>query len=77
MEVIDGWNLNWVKQTRTCAGKQTGTWIALAHQDNGATLFGWWSMVALLSLWEHTGIERLQIKHRNEIYSDIFKLKHK
>ena len=38
-----------------------GNLISLAHQDNGADHFGWWSMVALLSQWEHTGMERLQM----------------
>ena len=38
-----------------------GNLIALAHQDNGTNHFGWRSIVALLSLWEHTGTERLQV----------------
>ena len=33
--------------------------------------------IVLLSLWKNTGMERLQkMEHRNEIYSDIIKLKH-
>ena len=47
-----------------CTNKQRGNWIALARQDYGADPFEWRSMVALLSLWKHTGMERLQM---NEI----------
>ena len=47
-----------------CTNKQRGNWIALAHQDYGADPFEWQSMVAVLSLREHTGMERLQM---NEI----------
>ena len=43
-----------------CSDKQMETWIALAHQDNETNPFWWWSMVALLSIWKHTGMSRLQ-----------------
>ena len=43
-----------------------GVWIPLARQDNGANPFGWQSMVALLNLWEHTGMERLQMNEARQ-----------
>ena len=64
VEETGGWSLNWVIQTWMCVYKQMGTWISLDHQDNGGNPFGLQPVFALLSLWEHTGMERLQ---RNEI----------
>ena len=41
--------------------QKMGIWIALALQDDGTNPLGWCSMVVLMSLWEHTGMERLQV----------------
>ena len=40
--------------------------LLFAHQDSRVDPFGWQSMVALLSLWEHAGMERLQMNVASE-----------
>ena len=35
--------------------------LLFVDQDSSVEPFGWRSMVALLSLWEHTGMERLKM----------------
>ena len=41
--------------------------LLFAHKIFGSAILGCWSMVALLSLWEQTGMERLQI---NETWNE-------
>ena len=50
-----------VEQTQLCVGvlaNERGLGLVSVHQDSRADRFWWQSMVALLSLWEHTGMER-------------------
>ena len=35
-----------------------GLGLLSVHQDDGADPFVWWSMVNLLGLWGHAGMER-------------------
>ena len=47
--------------------------LLFVFQDSRDDPFGWWSLVMLLSLWEHTGMEN--VEHGNVIYADMIKLK--
>ena len=59
-------------ETECVLANRCGLGLLSVRQDGGADLFGWWSMVTLLCLWGHAGMERreiLGIKHL-----DMFKL---
>ena len=50
-------SVDFVKKGGKCVlANERGLGLLLVRQDSRADPFGWWSMVALLSLWGHTGI---------------------